>query len=642
MARKLFTVFDFETATLDQNTTVVQNRPFGVRLRSQDPYFHTHAYPAAGAVYTDYADAPISKGSFSINNGESGGASVTGADDKYGNVIGSTQSTQSLGTGNGILVTFSGTLAGAPVGRGTILVAVNPSGAGGGYDDGEGALTGPAVSTGTINYTTGAISVTLLVAPTGAQNVDITYRKSIGTVDYDDKNWLVTFTADVTAGLVVTVQYKSIRIAAGGEYREGIVVLPTWTADSIAELFGFQTQEEHVYTTENGGKIQLTDIRYQLSVDGGVSWLHWGGTAWTAATLQDAHWDNWEIVDANISNLKFLTTAGAPQSVRKSITVRVRMTPAYAADDSTVYDIAPVLRSVSILHELAYEFEEDLLRSLKRYFDTNVRVLLKQEFKAQSAASSWTLVVHEAQSVSSTPAVSFVQPAFTTDWAAESELVAGKVWLYNLTDDPLRTRPLKASIVEATGVVTKDAAVSTQTGSVEVWFYASVPTYIGADERLNVATSRALIVHISESFPVPDMASESLYGEVEPEYSKLRARLRVPSQVYETTITVRCQSPSLLEASSMVSAVQRLIAERKNCTSVATGQPYIFQDFGYPQGETAGSLGLATESFHVVVQGTRFYPSYQLQYLTLEAVSSLATVDFKTSLGNVVTTQADL
>ncbi len=67
---------------------------------------------------------------------------------------------QILGTANGVLVTFAGTLGRTPIRKNTVQVtATIGSATSYAIDDGAGALTGPDVTAGTINYTTGAISV---------------------------------------------------------------------------------------------------------------------------------------------------------------------------------------------------------------------------------------------------------------------------------------------------------------------------------------------------------------------------------------------------------------------------------------------------------------------------------------------------
>lgn len=80
----------------------------------------------------------------------------------------------SLGTGDGAVVLFSGTLAPIPVRPGTVVVT---AGAITGTDNGGGAITGSGITgASTINYATGAISVTFAVAPSGAVPVSVVHE----------------------------------------------------------------------------------------------------------------------------------------------------------------------------------------------------------------------------------------------------------------------------------------------------------------------------------------------------------------------------------------------------------------------------------------------------------------------------------
>ncbi|MES2225000.1 MAG: hypothetical protein V4478_03360 [Patescibacteria group bacterium] len=88
-----------------------------------------------------------------------------------------TVASESIGTGDGAAVTFTGTLA---------FRAANPVNTAFGIsvtdgvetftDDFNGILIGSLGGTGTINYTTGAISVTFATAPAGAANIDASYQ----------------------------------------------------------------------------------------------------------------------------------------------------------------------------------------------------------------------------------------------------------------------------------------------------------------------------------------------------------------------------------------------------------------------------------------------------------------------------------
>jgi DNA-binding beta-propeller fold protein YncE len=74
-----------------------------------------------------------------------------------------------IGTGDGTLVTFTGNFTPVPVVPGSLQVV---AGAVTGTDDGSGAITGTGI-TGTVNYATGAISVTFDVAPTTGTLVQV-------------------------------------------------------------------------------------------------------------------------------------------------------------------------------------------------------------------------------------------------------------------------------------------------------------------------------------------------------------------------------------------------------------------------------------------------------------------------------------
>ena len=97
-----------------------------------------------------------------------------------------------LGTGNGSTTTFTGTLDEVPVVKGTVVVNVDGS-AVDLDDDGEGMLSGTAGS-GTINYETGAISVTFTNAPSASDAI---------TVEYDTHAYQ-TFVAELPDGESLT------------------------------------------------------------------------------------------------------------------------------------------------------------------------------------------------------------------------------------------------------------------------------------------------------------------------------------------------------------------------------------------------------------------------------------------------------
>jgi len=87
---------------------------------------------------------------------------------------------ENIGTGDGILVTFAGTLSNI-TGVRTAHAVVATDTVETFTDNRDGTLTGSAGGTGTINYLTGAISVTFNTAPTNLQAITADY-------DYEDSN----------------------------------------------------------------------------------------------------------------------------------------------------------------------------------------------------------------------------------------------------------------------------------------------------------------------------------------------------------------------------------------------------------------------------------------------------------------------
>lgn len=79
---------------------------------------------------------------------------------------------ESVGTGNGTIVTFAHTAAHLSVVPGTVTITAGSVVA---TDDGNGSLTGTGIAAGTINYATGVISITYSAAPANTTPITMAY-----------------------------------------------------------------------------------------------------------------------------------------------------------------------------------------------------------------------------------------------------------------------------------------------------------------------------------------------------------------------------------------------------------------------------------------------------------------------------------
>jgi len=153
--------------------------------------------------------APVIAGSFFITDGT-----------QILSDIGQSVSNEQLAIGNGILLTFSSTLNFFPIQSGTLEITDNVEVF---LDNGNGTLTGSAGGTGTINYTTGAYSVTFSVAPLNGQQIVANYSlpntsgilsgNGSGTINYVTGVFTATFSTAPATGLLIYNNYQAYQPA---------------------------------------------------------------------------------------------------------------------------------------------------------------------------------------------------------------------------------------------------------------------------------------------------------------------------------------------------------------------------------------------------------------------------------------------
>jgi hypothetical protein len=302
-----------------------------------------------------------------------------------------------------------------------------------------------------------------------------------------------------------------------GRRLTALVDLPELKAESISELFGF-----HSEFVPNGGS-----VTFQLSNDGGVTFYRWDGASWT----DDGQFSTREEIDQGFPLLELPSP--------KRLLVRAKIEPEPGGRHG------PEIRSVSLYYELDYQWEEDLLRSLKRQLD------------AELTYAGITLAALDGQAqVAVDPPVVPKLP----------------VRAFNLTDDPKRLVNL------ATGISGQDVLLSgPQVGQVEVRFRCAPPVYISADESLEISSSNGVVLEVLS-------LSENRNVRVhEPKVDWRRAekkvRIRPQAVQEEAELRIQAQSPLKREAEAMVEALATVLQYDRTFVSEATGEVFIVKGF---------------------------------------------------------------
>lgn len=133
-------------------------------------------------------------------------------------VISSPVSTESVGTGNGLIKVFDRTLADVPVQMGSVAVSVDGTQVG--ADSGTGAIIGNNLAASTINYTTGSLHLEFLTAPANGAAITVTYAKELSpdtTVQY-------TLTVSSTGGSTATGVTVYDPVPTGSSYLPGSLI----------------------------------------------------------------------------------------------------------------------------------------------------------------------------------------------------------------------------------------------------------------------------------------------------------------------------------------------------------------------------------------------------------------------------------
>lgn len=212
-------------------------------------------------------------------------------------------SAETVGSGNGVLKTFTGTLAFKAAGsrRNCFEVTFTDS-VETFYDNGDSTLTGTLGGTGTINYVTGAFSITFNTAPANvANNIKSTYR------------W-----EDSAVGGIADFSYSATRVAG-----EGIVLRQDDGGGTSQNIFSINEVEYCFHTLKTWAVTvpvddeSISNLIFRNRV--GIPYLRAGIESGGGIYYIDA-------IDQNDPIIRFLTFAYAstelvPRSISKAIKI---------------------------------------------------------------------------------------------------------------------------------------------------------------------------------------------------------------------------------------------------------------------------------------------------------------------------------
>ncbi|HUU58300.1 MAG TPA: hypothetical protein VMZ50_02050, partial [Phycisphaerae bacterium] len=256
-----------------------------------------------------------------------------------------------------------------------------------------------------------------------------------------------------------------------GLYLEEIVELPDWRTEDVDALFGFQTCELVDPVIANQADADKATLGYQVSNDGGTSWLVFdtGGGMWVPATgaISGTFMTSLEVD----TYLHLLPVADNPRSVR----IRVRLSPGASGRQR------PVLERYHIFHDTELDLMHDVSISLRRFIEGAVKVPMF--FITELGAATGTITIPDS---SSNPADQPSEPGFDVT-------IAEPVEAYNLTVDPKRLSNLFGTLSGRTVTL---IAAQPAGDKVEVAFTGLPDVFISAEEFFQLSKIPSIVVSV--------------------------------------------------------------------------------------------------------------------------------------------------
>jgi len=305
---------------------------------------------------------------------------------------------------------------------------------------------------------------------------------------------------------------------AAGNYLQSWAVLPNYSANGIQFLYGFRVESAGAGT-----------IEYQLSNDDGTTWYYYDSVVpagWKVATLT-THWNNEAQVDLNVPTF--------PLTLAKQVRVKIRLTPG-------ARNTRPTVSKVTFYTHLEYDFQDDLLRSLKHHLEQKMRL-----------RTVWTDVVAGVNTI--------------TYPDSKWEHIYAPCRVYNLTADPNKTNNLFLGVTPDSKGVT---LTSVQTGTLESTLTVQPEVFIAAEEFVELAVIPSVVINLVSVKERRDQRNGN--GEYDIAMQRRMARHGYARVFFDAEVRITCQSALKHEVIAMSESVNRAMTHDNTVMSEATGE----------------------------------------------------------------------
>jgi hypothetical protein len=350
--------------------------------------------------------------------------------------------------------------------------------------------------------------------------------------------------SEVTGGvinLLPTDENGQFALGEGRKYRNSDVI--EFPNTKIAGLLSFWSFEGYVGFNKDEDDVDLGTVEYQLSNDGGTTYLYWTGAAWATAGAND--WNTENDVQDNIAAFTF------PVGGDKQIRVKARLSP-----DSNQLS-TPYLYGIAIHYELDFIPEEDVVRSLLTKLENELQVI-----------TEIGVVLAAAGTVIDVPFENKVLSVIGT-WNNSTDPGRLANIFQSLSQTLVQTLETGEEIWSQQINITPSQAASSE---ILARLKLFMPIYIAPDQDYTIGKVPKVVMEIGAHAEDMDFRNDDWKYEKNKAKNKVRKR-RQPT-TYRMPIRLMSYSPDDLLAKEMNRALVRLLKD-KTVLSLATGEELI-------------------------------------------------------------------